>query len=233
MIFARNEIEYLSSMDGRFKTDPAIVKMDADLVRKVLEIQRRVLGKDHRDTRNSMFALAMVTRETDKKQAIALFRETVEADRRALGEDKPTTAYAMACLAGIMNASADAAGHSEAEDREIESLYRHALAVCRRQIGDTWHTYDITKNLASFLIANRRYEEVEGLLQDAYNRLNSLPGSPPDQIAAVANQLDALYRGWGKPEKAAEWERERPQPLEAALSRNARILRSDSMTCPC
>jgi hypothetical protein len=25
MIFARNEIEYLSSMDGRFKTDPAIV----------------------------------------------------------------------------------------------------------------------------------------------------------------------------------------------------------------
>ena len=43
--------------------------------------------------------------------------------------------------------------------------------------------------------------------------------------AALVGELDAVYRNWGKPEKAAEWERKRPVATEAALIRNARQLR--------
>jgi serine/threonine protein kinase/tetratricopeptide (TPR) repeat protein len=202
----------------------AWAKSDPDLVRRVLEIRQRVLGKDHRDTLHSMFTLAMVTRKKDKKNAIALFRSTVEAARKALGEDDRFTAYAMHCLAATMNAAADAAGHSEAEDREIESMYRHALAVYRKQFGEIWNTYDITKGLASFLIAHHRYEEAEALLQDAYTRLNSLPGAPAELILSFANALDGLYRDWGNPEKTAKWKPQRHAAAEAALSRNAQLL---------
>ena len=66
----------------------------------MLEIRRRVLGKDHPDTLDSMFVLAMVTRDKgETARAIELFRETMKAQRRVLGEDHPDTAWTMHCLA--------------------------------------------------------------------------------------------------------------------------------------
>jgi tetratricopeptide (TPR) repeat protein len=103
-------------------------------------------------------------------------------------------------------------------------MFRHALAVMRKVHGDLWHTYNITAGLGQFLNSRHRYEEAEALLQDAISRLDSLPGAPPDMAARLAGELDAVYRSWGKPERAAEWERKRPADTEAALTRKARLL---------
>ena len=51
----------------------AWAKYDPDYMTRVLETRRRVLGKDHRDTLRSMFALAMVTRakgEQTRRQSL-------------------------------------------------------------------------------------------------------------------------------------------------------------------
>ncbi|MEX0610882.1 MAG: tetratricopeptide repeat protein, partial [Pirellulales bacterium] len=180
---------------------------DTALITRVLEVRRRVLGKDHPDTLRSMYDLAGVTQKKgEKTRAIALFRETLEAQRRALGEDHYSTAWTMHCLASTLFMNAGKAGVPEADDREIESMFRHALAVMRKVHGDLWHTYDITAGLGQFLNSRHRYEEAEALLQDAISRLDSLPGAPPYMAAKLAGVLDAVYRSWGKPERAAEWE---------------------------
>jgi eukaryotic-like serine/threonine-protein kinase len=194
----------------------AWAKYDPVHMTRVVEIRRRVLGKDHRDTLVSMFALAMVTRvkgeQTQDKRyiarAIELFRDTLEAQRTALGEADTQTAYTMHCLAHtlVMNGGKD--GIPAADDREIELLYRHALAVQRKYRRDaTWHTFDITVRLGEFLNSRRRYEEAEALLQDALRRLQSLPGAPPEMTAILARELDAVYQNWGKPDRADEWKR--------------------------
>jgi non-specific serine/threonine protein kinase/serine/threonine-protein kinase len=207
----------------------AWVKFDPDYMTQVVETRLRVFGRDDRDTLESMRYLAMATRikseQTGDKRyaarAIELFREAIEAQRSALGEDDIQTAWTMHCLAHtlVMNAGKD--GIPPADHREIESLYRHALAVYRKHEGDAaWGTFNIIARLAEFLNLRRRYEEAEALLQDALTRLQSLPGAPPDVAAAFARELDAVYQKWGKPERAAKVELKRLTANESTLSRN-------------
>jgi tetratricopeptide (TPR) repeat protein len=193
-------------------------KYDPGYMTQVLEARRRVLGKDHRDTLRSMFALAMANRTKGQQtsdnryiaRSIELFRETLEAKRRALGEDDPSTAVTMHCLAHTLFMYAGKEGIPPAEDREIESLYRQALATQRKLGRDAmWITFDITVRLGEFLNSRHRYEEAEALLQDALKRLESMPGARPEIVAGVAGQLEAVYRDWGKPERAAELNRQR------------------------
>ena len=193
----------------------ALAKHDPDLAARVLEIRRRVLGKDNLETLRSMFALALVTRLKGEKtgdkremaRVIALFREALEAQRRALGDDHVATAWTMHSLAHTLVTYAGKDGIPAADDREIESLYRHALAIFRNMRGDNWQTYDITLRLGQFLSSRHRYEEAEAVLQDGVMRLHALPAAPPEMTAGLTRELDRLYQSWGKPERAAEWER--------------------------
>jgi serine/threonine protein kinase/Tfp pilus assembly protein PilF len=196
----------------------AWAKRDPDYMTRVLEIRGRVLGKDHPDTLHTKFLLAMVTGakggSTGEKayiaRAIELFRETLDAERKALGEDDIHTAFTMYCLAHTLFINAGKDNIPTADDREIESLYRKALAVFRKQGRDaTWYTFDITNRLGEFLNSRHRYEEAETLLQDALKRLESLPGASPEMVLGVADRLEAVYRDWGKPERAAELNRQR------------------------
>jgi tetratricopeptide (TPR) repeat protein len=193
----------------------ARVNYDPEELARTVENCRRILGKDHRVTLHSMFALAMVTRDKgeqtrDKRyiaRAIELFRETVEAERKALGEDANETTFTMHCLAHTLVMYAGKDGIPPADDHEIESLYRKALAA-RRKHGQeaSWHAFDITVRLGEFLNSRRRYYEAEVLLQDAIKRLQSLPGADQEIGVRLNQELNAVYQNWGKPERAAEAE---------------------------
>jgi hypothetical protein len=194
----------------------AWMKNEPDDMTRVVETQRRVLGIDHRDTLSSMFALAMVTGVKGEQtgdnryiaRAIELYRQTLEAQRIALGEDDTQTAYTRFVLANTLASNAGKDGIPAVDDREIEAMFRQALAVQRKYRRDaTWHTYDITKRFGQFLNSRQRYEEAEALLQDALQRLQSLPGAPLEMAATLAQELDAVYQNWGKPERADQWKR--------------------------
>jgi tetratricopeptide (TPR) repeat protein len=136
-----------------------------------------------------------------------LFRETVEAQRKALGEDANETTFTMHCLAHTLVMYAGKDGIPPADDHEIESLYRKALAASRKYGQEaSWHAFDITVRLGEFLNSRRRYEEAEVLLQDAIKRLQSLQGANPEMGARLHQELNSVYQNWGKPERAAEAE---------------------------
>jgi Flp pilus assembly protein TadD len=110
------------------------------------------------------------------------------------------------------------------DDRELESMFRHALKVTRKKRGDSWHTYNVTHGLAQFLSSRGRYDEAESLLESAISRLESLPGAPPEMLAGLTEELLAEYRARGEAKRVTETERKQPD-AEALLSRVARLLR--------
>jgi len=72
------------------------------MLRETLDIRRRVLGLDHRDTLMSMNNLAnMQFIEGHDGEAEKLERKTLEIQRRILGPDHPDTAMSTYNLGGI------------------------------------------------------------------------------------------------------------------------------------
>jgi non-specific serine/threonine protein kinase/serine/threonine-protein kinase len=73
------------------------------LLTQTLEIEKRVLGPEHRDTLLSMHNLALVyLKEGKYPQAERLWRQTLDALNRVMGPDSPIAAlvtYDMGCLA--------------------------------------------------------------------------------------------------------------------------------------
>jgi serine/threonine-protein kinase len=196
---------------------------DAGEMRQVLEAQRRVLGPEHPDTYLSMFFLAQILRDKrDYVQAVALLRETLAGYRRVLGEDSPQTVYTGHVLAHSLVLLGDAGG--PADDSEIERLYRVALGFWRKRQEFGWHAWDITARTGQFFESRRRFEEAEAVLREGYERLQHLPGAPPDWSAELANELVSTYRAWGKPALAAEWERKQKGAQVAALVRKTGLL---------
>jgi serine/threonine protein kinase len=187
-----------------------LTRKDPDLMTRVVEARRRVLGRDHPNTLRSLFILGLVTRQKgDPARAIQIWRETLEAQRRVLGEADDNTAWTMHCLASTLYMNAGKAGVPAADDREIESMFRQALAVTRKALGESWHTAVIAQGLGHFLNTRHRYAEAEAVFKDEYARLESLPGASPELMWALANELTGIYENWEKPQQAAEWDRKR------------------------
>jgi tetratricopeptide (TPR) repeat protein len=181
---------------------------------RVLDSRRSVLGTDHSGTLDSMFLLAMATRLTadatgsnaHRARSIVLFRETLEAQQRVLGEEHVDAAWTMHCLAHTLMLHADSTGNAAENDQEIEHLFRVSLAVYRKKLPDTWHTYDITLRLGQFLRSRHRFEEAEALLSDAIARLESLPGAPPEMAAELTAELSETVRSRNQSKSAADAE---------------------------
>ena len=113
-----------------------------------------------------------------------------------LGDDHAATAWTMHSLAHTLVTNAGKDGIPAADDREIESLYRHALAIFRNMRGDNWQTYDITLKLGQFFSSRHRYEEAESVLQDGVLRLHALPAAPLEITAGLTGELESLYQSW-------------------------------------
>ncbi len=199
-------------------TKLAFAKGDLELMKRVVETSRRVLGKHHPNTLYWMFSLALATRSEGEQsrddrynaRAIELFRETLDAQRKVLGEDDIQTAWTMHCLAHTLVMNAGKIGMPQADDREIESLYRRARAVFGKNGREaSWNEFDITLRLGEFLNSRRRYQEAEELLQDALRQLDALSGASPEKTAQLAALLEAVHRNWRKPEHETNLEGKR------------------------
>ena len=200
---------------------------DPKLADRAFQARRRVLGPEHPDTLESMFSLAMIVRHRgDKARAVALLGELLDAERRKFGDDHVATAFTMSCLAHTRSTSSAATGASPEDDAEIESLFRHALAVhLKMGYAGSWHTYNITFRLGEFLASRQRYEEAESVFEEGYARLEAAPAADPAWAVHLAGELANLYRNWGKAALAAEWDGKRDAANESAISRNLRLLR--------
>jgi hypothetical protein len=170
---------------------------------QVAEARARVLGKDHPDTLQSKFDLAIAMRgRGETARAVILLREVLESRRRVLGEDHLETAWSMSCLAHTVVMHPEAAAAASLSDVELETMLRRALAISRKSDGETWRTYAITQALGRFLHSRHRYQEAELLLRDGLARLDAMPGAAPIMRARLAGELAYVYREDGKPAAA-------------------------------
>ena len=93
------------------------------------------------------------------------------------------------------------AREGEAEARRATELYQSLMV--RGANGITL----ARMHWAESLSAQRRYEEAERLLLDAYRDASQVQGAGHLRTRQVARELVRLYEAWGKPEEAARFSR--------------------------
>ncbi|MGA2537557.1 MAG: tetratricopeptide repeat protein [Terracidiphilus sp.] len=103
------------------------------LARKVLDLQRRVMGPDHPDTLGTMGELAFILcQEGNCAEAVKINREVLEKQKRLLGPDAYGTLTTMDNLAGMLH---DSGQMEEAMVVQRESLDRHLRVLGPENIG--------------------------------------------------------------------------------------------------
>jgi non-specific serine/threonine protein kinase/serine/threonine-protein kinase len=152
------------------------------LLEGALEIQRRVLGPDHRETLASMSLLAeTLMREVHLADGEKLARQALEIQRRVLGQENPDTLLSMLRLANTL--------HTEGRYAESEQLYRATLDIQRRVLGpEHLDTLTSMQNLAGSLLYQHRYGEAEKLYREALDIQRRVLGPEhPNALVSMRN----------------------------------------------
>jgi serine/threonine protein kinase len=184
------------------------------LLTRAVDIRRRVLGPEHRDTLASMDELGMVFNiENRYPEAERLNREVLEIRRRDLGPQNLDTLTSMSHLAKALYAQ----GHYG----EAEKWERDVLDVHRRVLGphnlDTVLTMQL---LAATLEREGRYAEAEKMDLQVVDLKRSVQGPDhPSTLLATSNLGWVLYQEG----RYAESERY----LRAAAETGRRVLGPD------
>ena len=172
------------------------------LYSQTLEMQRRVLGPEHPHTLYTLSDFAFtcqregkyVLAETNAAQALAGLRH-------ALGPEHPDTMTSAADLA--------LAYLSQGKFAQSELLAREALETEKKVQPDDWQRYRAVTLVGASLAGEKRYAEAEPLLLEGYQgmlaRKDRIDAPYWYHLDRGREWLVQLYQAWGKPDKAAEW----------------------------
>lgn len=131
------------------------------LLRETVEIQRRVLGDEHPETRRSMNNLANTYRSQGQyDELVALREEILEISRRRFGDEHRETVTAMRFLGG--------AYCKQNRPDESDMLFLKALEISRRVLGEEDpETNELRANLACHAALGGRRDEAISYLRHA------------------------------------------------------------------
>ena len=199
----------MSGLAGAYRKHGNFARAEP-LYTKTLEIQSRVLGEDFRDTRATMFNLAELYRLEGKyARAEPLFTKVLETRRRVVGAEHPETLATMNGLAALYL--------DEHKYAQAEALAREALACFERVGSRAWERYDSQGLLGASLAGQKKYAEAEPLLLAGYAGMVEREATVPAVNRLIqenaASWIVRLYREWGAPERAAEWQRKSGERL--------------------
>jgi tetratricopeptide (TPR) repeat protein len=98
------------------------------MCRQTLQLQEKVLGKDHPDTLYTMNSLARLLYKQGKYiEAEAIDRQTLQLREKVLGKDHPDTLWSMYNLADSL--------YKQGKDIEAEAMYRETLQLQEKVLG--------------------------------------------------------------------------------------------------
>jgi tetratricopeptide (TPR) repeat protein len=158
------------------------------LLSKALATRECLLGKDHRDTLESVHNMGcLLYAKGNYAGAEAIFRRTLKAGERTLGRDHPDTLARVNDLAVTLKAEADYAG--------AEPLFRRALEARERTLGkQDPETLRSVNDLAGLLQYKGDYAAAEPLFRRALEtRERTLGKDHPDTIRSL-NDLATLLQ---------------------------------------
>ena len=149
------------------------------LFTEALEVQRRVLGKEHPDTLHTMNSMAELYRDQGRyAQAEPIFARVLDLRSRVLGEEHPNTLDTLEELAQL---DEDLGKYAQAEP-----LYVRVLALRLRVLGQNHpDTASVLASLGRLRLKQQRFAEAEALFRTA---LNSLETATPDAWARYHTQ---------------------------------------------
>jgi serine/threonine protein kinase/Flp pilus assembly protein TadD len=159
------------------------------LLARAIDIRRRVLGPEHRDTLASMDELGVVFNKDNRyAEAEKLNREVFQVRRRALRPQNLDTVTSMFHLAKVL--------YAEGHYGEAEKLERDVLDVQRRVLGaqnlDTVLTIQV---LAATLEREGRYPEAEKMDLQVVDAKRRQQGSDhPSTLMAISNLGWVMYQ---------------------------------------
>jgi hypothetical protein len=170
---------------------------------KAVEVWRAVSGDEGPETLNSMSGLATLYQAQKRyAEAEGVWTKVLEVQRRTLGAKHPNTLDVMASL-----------GEVEIQQEKYplaEPLVREALGNWEAASPASWRRYYGQALVGASLSGQERYAEAEPLLLSGYQGLRERQSAIPAGSRRVVNEagqrVAQLYRDWGQPEKAREWE---------------------------
>jgi len=129
--------------------------------------------------------------------------QALAGQRHALGAEHPGTMTTAADLA--------LAYLSQAKFAATEPLAREALSFYRNKQPDDWQRFRAESLLGASLAGQKKYAEAEPLLLEGYQGMAARKDriDIPDwyHLDRAREWIVQLYRAWGKPEQAAEWQK--------------------------
>lgn len=169
----------------------------------VLELRRRTQGEEHPYTLISMFELARTydgqRRFEDARQ---LYAAVATVRRRLFGAENPTT------LEAYQGVGRDLLAQGRHE--EAEAVLRECVSGYAKMASESWSHFSAQAALGASLAGQRRFEESEALLLDGHQglvqRQSTIPTEDQPVVVQARRWLADLYRAWGKPEQARNWQ---------------------------
>ena len=174
------------------------------LFSQTLAVSRRVLGPEHPETLEALADFAAMYQHQGKYAAAETFAaQVLEGRRHALSAEHPDTMAAAADLA--------LAYISQGKFAQSEPLARQALQFHRKKQPGDWQRFRAESLLGASLAGQKKFAEAEPLLLDGYQGMEARKDriAVPDwyHLDRARVWIVELYKAWGKPAQAAEWQK--------------------------
>ena len=189
----------------------------AKILKELLPVCEKNYGPDHSITTNIVSNLGGALRQQGTPEKIAesgpYYKRALDSVRKKYGGKHPNVARATHNYANYLLDVGDIT--------QAIALQEQAAAMANEIFGAGHEvTGEIQFGLGKALLKGGRYAEAERPLLAAVASKEKLYGAKHWRLGEYMAQLVDLYKGWGKPQQAAEWSAKKtaldPQPAEKA-----------------
>jgi serine/threonine-protein kinase len=168
------------------------------MYREVLEMRRKLFGERHPSVARILSNLASLLQVQGRSRAAEpLYREALSIADEKLGAEHPERAVYLRNLASALL--------DQGKAPEAESLVREAWEIFRRASPSSWRVADAESVLGGCLAAQGRFGEAEPMLVGSYEALAKDLGTGSRRAGDAQARVAALYKAWGKPDRASEY----------------------------
>lgn len=218
----------IQAIDARFKDQPIVAAslkqaladrygdlgmLDAalPLQREAIEIRRRSLGSDHKDTLSSLNNLVVILQDQGKlEESEVVAREVLERKRRVLGDDHDDTIAAIGNMGTTL--------YLEGKLDGAEPFYTECLERAKRALGPKHpRTIGAISSLAVLRRAQGRVDEAIAMQREALKLSREVLGEDSPKTLAALADLAAMLQGAGKLEEAEPLAREALEKMRRLL----------------
>ena len=166
------------------------------VMQDVYERRRAVLGEAHPETVRTLSFLAVMARDrNDLARAEVLLGQAAHLYAQANGPDHPETVLIENNYLSVVRDRGDAARAAEG--------YAALLPRATRALpAGNWQLAAIRGGYGKALYLERRFEEAEPLVLEAWKTIaGAFPATDP-RVKAARDRVVEMYAAWGKPEQA-------------------------------